>query len=34
MALFCNISAKNIIQAIDVTNIYELPLVLNKEKLR
>ena len=33
MALFCNISAKNIIQAIDVTNIYELPLVLNKEKL-
>ena len=33
MALFCNISAKNIIQALDVTNIYELPLVLNKENL-
>ena len=33
MALFCNISAKNIIQAIDVNNIYELPLVLNKENL-
>ena len=33
MALFCNISAKNIIQALDVTSIYELPLVLNKENL-
>ena len=33
IALFCNISAKNIIQALDVTNIYELPLVLHKENL-
>ena len=33
MALFCNINAKNIVQALDVSNIYELPLVLNKENL-
>ncbi len=33
IALFCNISSKNIIQALDVKSIYELPLVLNKEKL-
>ena len=33
IALFCNISVKNIIQALDVNSIYELPLVLNKEGL-
>ncbi len=33
IALFCNISVQNIIQALDVKSIYELPLVLNKEGL-
>ncbi|MAH89526.1 MAG: CTP synthetase [Pelagibacterales bacterium] len=33
IALFCNISSKNIIQALDVKSIYDLPLVLNKEHL-
>ncbi len=33
IALFCNIDSKNIIQAIDVNSIYELPLVLQKEGL-
>ncbi len=33
IALFCNISVKNIIQAMDVKSIYDLPLVLNKEGL-
>ena len=33
IALFCNINSKNIIQAIDVDSIYELPLVLQKEGL-
>jgi len=33
IALFCNINSKNIIQAIDVNSIYELPLVLQKEGL-
>ncbi len=33
IALFCNIQSKNIIQAIDVDSIYELPMLLFKEKL-
>ena len=33
IALFCNISFKNIIQALDVKSIYDLPIILNKEKL-
>ena len=33
IALFCNINKKNIIQAIDVDSIYELPLILKKEGL-
>ena len=31
--MFCNIQSKNIIQAIDVDSIYELPMHLFKEKL-
>ena len=33
IALFCNINSKNIIQAIDVKSIYELPIVLQNEGL-
>ena len=33
IALFCNIDSKNIIQAIDVESIYELPVLFFKEKL-
>ncbi len=33
IALFCNINIKNIIQAVDVDSIYELPTFLNAEGL-
>ncbi len=33
IALFCNIDSKAVISAYDCTSIYEVPLVLNKEKL-
>ncbi len=33
IALFCNIDSNNIIQAIDVESIYELPVLFHKEKL-
>ena len=33
IALFCNVDSKAVISAYDVHSIYEVPLVLNKEKL-
>lgn len=33
IALFCNVDVRSVITAPDVSNIYELPLVLNKEGL-
>ncbi|MFI5236447.1 MAG: CTP synthase [Ignavibacteriales bacterium] len=33
IALFCNVDAKAVISAYDVSSIYEVPLVLHKEKL-
>lgn len=33
IALFCNVSEKDVITALDVKNIYEVPLVLNSEGL-
>lgn len=33
IALFCNVSSKDVIQALDVNNIYSVPVVYHKEKL-
>ena len=33
IALFCNVSSKDVIQALDVNNIYSVPIVYHKEKL-
>lgn len=33
IALFCNVDTKSVISAYDCTSIYEVPLVLNKEKM-
>ncbi len=33
IALFCNVSEKDVITALDVQNIYEVPMVLNSEGL-
>ncbi len=33
IALFCNVSEKDVITALDVKNIYEVPMVLNSEGL-
>ncbi len=33
IALFCNVSETDVITALDVKNIYEVPMVLNSEKL-
>ena len=31
--MFCNVSSSDVIQAIDVNNIYNVPLVYHAEKL-
>ena len=33
IALFCNVSSEDVIQALDVSNIYSVPIVYHKEKL-
>jgi len=33
IALFCNVSSDDVIQALDVNNIYSVPIVYHKEKL-
>ena len=33
IALFCNVESEDVIQALDVNNIYNVPLVYHKEKL-
>ncbi len=33
IALFCNVRSQDVIQALDVTNIYNVPIVYHKEKL-
>jgi len=33
IALFCDVSAESVISAVDVTSIYDVPLVLEKERL-
>ena len=33
IALFCNVSSDDVIQALDVSNIYSVPIVYHKEKL-
>ena len=33
ISLFCNVDTKNIIQALDVDSIYEIPSLFFKEKL-
>lgn len=33
VALFCNLEADSVIQSIDVTTIYEVPILMQKEKL-
>ena len=33
IALFCNVKSEDVIQALDVNNIYNVPLVYHKEKL-
>ena len=33
IALFCNVSSEDVIQGLDVSNIYSVPLVYHKEKL-
>ena len=33
IALFCNVKSDDVIQALDVTNIYNVPIVYHKEKL-
>ena len=33
IALFCNVSSEDVIQALDVSNIYNVPIVYHKEKL-
>ena len=33
IALFCNVSSADVIQGIDVSNIYNVPLVYHSQKL-
>ena len=33
MALFCNVTEEAVIQSIDVPTIYEVPLVLQRQKM-